>query len=196
MDSPSLSDAAATLLRELIEDSQGTLLRTDYAEGIELHVNDKQLIENQDVRSIARWDEAIDELESRGLIRDTMKLDNHCTEYKLTTAGFHLDDARPDIDASGTEELHLGDEARTLLVEAATDPRGIVMRVHHLGGLSVQTNGKQLLENSNPRSEARWEAAIRELEQLGFIEDNGYKGEIYRVTNEGYRAADLLRGGN
>jgi hypothetical protein len=95
-DSPSLSDAAATLLRELIADGRGRLLRTHYAEGVELHVNKKQLIVNQDARTIARWDEAIRELESRGLIRELMHLNPHLTEYKLTDTGFHVADVLGD----------------------------------------------------------------------------------------------------
>jgi Domain of unknown function (DUF4062) len=92
-DSPSLSDAALTLLTEAIADKQGMLLRTCYAEGTELHVNDKQLIENQDARTIALWDGAIQELEGHGLIQDTMKLNSFVTEYKVTNAGFVAADA-------------------------------------------------------------------------------------------------------
>ena len=87
----------------------------------------------------------------------------------------------------------LGEAARTLLLEAVADPNGIVMRIHHLGGLNVQANGKQFCQTGNARDEARWEATIEELENTGLIHDRGYKGEIYNVTDEGYRVADLLR---
>jgi hypothetical protein len=89
----------------------------------------------------------------------------------------------------------LGELAKTLLLEAADDRNGVVMRVLHLGGLAVQTNGKQFCETGNARDEARCEAAISELADLELIEDRGYKGEIYNVTDEGYRVADLLRAG-
>ena len=88
-----LSDAAATLLLEATTDNQGTFIRTDYAEGTELLVNGKQLIESQDARSIARWNEVIRELEDRGLIRDTWCLDSAVKEFAVTDAGFKFADS-------------------------------------------------------------------------------------------------------
>ena len=60
-------------------------------------------------------------------------------------------------------------------------------------GLMVQTNGKQLADRQNPRSEALWRAAVRQLVQYGLLEARGHKGEVFGVTAEGYRVADDLR---
>ena len=54
----------------------------------------------------------------------------------------------------------LTEEAKTLIVEAAQDKHGVVMRLHTFGGATVQTNEKQFVEQGNPRSEAAWEAAV------------------------------------
>lgn len=91
-----------------------------------------------------------------------------------------------------TELPNISEKAKTLLIEASQDRNGIIMKVRSLGGLTVQTNGKQFVEKGNPRSEAAWEAAITELYDSGFLQDQGYKGEVFSLTNEGYRIADLL----
>lgn len=87
----------------------------------------------------------------------------------------------------------MSDEAKTLLVAAAGDSSGRVMRIRHLGGLIVQAGGRNFAQEGDARSEARWEGVIKELEGLGLIEDRGYKREVFAVTDEGFRIADLLR---
>ena len=83
--------------------------------------------------------------------------------------------------------------AQELLVEASQDNNGVVMRIGHLGGTNVMTNGRNFVEGSDARSIARWRGAVDELQRNGFIEDRGGKGEVFSVTDEGYRVADLLR---
>lgn len=83
-------------------------------------------------------------------------------------------------------------EAKTLIVEATQDKDGVIIRLHTFGGTTIQTNGKQLAEQGNSRSEAAWEAAIEELARQGLIQDRTKKGEVFFVTNEGYKIADDL----
>jgi hypothetical protein len=96
-----------------------------------------------------------------------------------------------------TEELKprysLSPEAEQLIVEAASDAHGVVMMVRTFGGLHLQANGKQLAEQGNPRAEALWQAAVRELLQNGLLQSVGQKGEVFEVTADGYRLADELR---
>ncbi|MCK4873003.1 MAG: DUF4062 domain-containing protein [Phycisphaerales bacterium] len=87
----------------------------------------------------------------------------------------------------------LNDSARTLLLEAAQDRSGVIMKVACIGSFSIQTNGKQFVEPGNPRSRVAWESAIESLCNEGLVDERGYKGEVFHVTNEGYRVADLLR---
>ena len=87
----------------------------------------------------------------------------------------------------------MSDEANELLAAAASDPTGRLIRIRHLGGLLVQASGRRFAKEGDARSEARWEGVIKELEDLGFIEDRGFKREVFAVTHEGFRIADLLR---
>jgi hypothetical protein len=65
----------------------------------------------------------------------------------------------------------LSDEAKELLIAAAGDPTGRLMRIRHMGGLIVQASGRNFVNGSDPRSEARWEGVIQELEDLTLIEN-------------------------
>lgn len=87
----------------------------------------------------------------------------------------------------------LSDEASQLLGEAASDKDGIILMARRRSGLILQTNGRQMCERQDPRSEAKWQAAIRELVQQGLIEGRGHKGEVFNVTAEGFRVADKLK---
>ena len=87
----------------------------------------------------------------------------------------------------------MSEDAKILLVAAAGDPTGRLMRIRHLGGLIVQAGGRNFAIEGDARSEARWEGVIGELERLGLVEDRGYKREVFAVTDEGVRVADLFR---
>ncbi|MCF9016924.1 DUF4062 domain-containing protein [Pseudomonas syringae] len=94
---------------------------------------------------------------------------------------------------SKTSIPKLSNEARILLKEASLDSHGTIMHIVYLGGTDVQTNGKNLIAEKNDRREvARWEQALVELTNEGLIIGQGYKGEIYQVTNFGYQIADMI----
>jgi len=88
----------------------------------------------------------------------------------------------------------LSDEAKQLLVNTAQDSNGRLMRIGTMHGMIIQTNGRNLCESGNARSEAQWEGAIEELRNLALLQDRGHKGEVFSLTTEGYRLADTLRG--
>jgi hypothetical protein len=87
----------------------------------------------------------------------------------------------------------MGAPARQLLAEAAKDQQGVVMNIQTLSGAYVQTNGRNFVQGG-PREEAQWRGAVRELERLGLVEDRAGKGEVFFVTDEGYRTAEILGG--
>lgn len=89
-------------------------------------------------------------------------------------------------------DYDLSDEARELLIAAAADKHGTIIMVRTSSGLAVQTNDRQFCERKDARLEAKWQAAVRSLLQLGLIEARGHKGEVFGVTAEGFRAADEL----
>jgi hypothetical protein len=83
-------------------------------------------------------------------------------------------------------------EAAELLKQASNDGDGYVIRARHLNGVNVSTNGRDFVEQNNPRSTAVWEAAVDELASARLIKDTGSDGQIYKVTREGYEFAELL----
>lgn len=89
----------------------------------------------------------------------------------------------------------LSEPARELLLPAAQDKNGVVMRLLTMTGLGIQTNERQFVDRRDPRSEARWDGAFRQLVELELLRDVGNKGEIFRLTDRGYEIADRLRGG-
>ena len=90
------------------------------------------------------------------------------------------------------QTVELSDEAGELLLEAAQDQNGTVMVIKYMGGMDVQTNGKNFVTERNARTESLWEDAAQELVRYGLIEDRGHKGEVFRVTTRGYDAADQI----
>jgi hypothetical protein len=87
----------------------------------------------------------------------------------------------------------IGAAARDLLVEASKDQQGVIMSLQTMEGSSVQTNGRDFAERGNTRSEAQWRDAVAELSKLRLLEDRAGKREVFFVTDEGYRIADLLK---
>jgi hypothetical protein len=85
----------------------------------------------------------------------------------------------------------LGDSARELLAEAVKDGQGVIMSLQTLQGSHVQTNGRDFVEGG-PRSEAQWRGAVAELHRLGLVEDRAGTGEVFFVTDAGYRTAEVL----
>lgn len=86
----------------------------------------------------------------------------------------------------------LSREASTLLLEAVAGG-GDIMVIAYMGGSAVQANGKNFVEANNPRSRATWEGAVEELLRLNSLQAVGAKGEVFRVTRQGYDLADILR---
>ena len=80
-------------------------------------------------------------------------------------------------------------EARSILWEAVCGD-GLIGSSRTFGGQSIDTNGKTMIPDREPRTIARWVGGLEELAQSGYIRDIGYKGEVFKVTREGYDAAD------
>jgi hypothetical protein len=87
----------------------------------------------------------------------------------------------------------LSEAASRLLIEATQDKGGALLKVRSSSGLTIQTNDRNMVDDQHPRTQARWEGALNELENVGLVEDRAHKGAIFAVTDEGYRVADLLR---
>jgi hypothetical protein len=91
------------------------------------------------------------------------------------------------------EELALSNNAKFLLTHAMLDPTGRILSSATLSGRFIQTAGRQFTEVGNPRSEAQWLSALRELAREGLIEASDAKESVFAVTARGYQVADRLQ---
>jgi hypothetical protein len=99
----------------------------------------------------------------------------------------------PKTTGARTAVPDLSAEAGALLREAIQDPHGVVLMTLTTGGLGIETNGRDMIaEPRNPRTEARWRAAMGELVERGLLEVRDLKGEVFGVTDPGYRVGELL----
>ena len=111
---------------------------------------------------------------------------------------FHVPDTLPTDKGlpSPPKAAHdVSGEARILLMEAASSRDRTVMKFRTQAGLYVQANGKQFVQKGDPRSEATWEEAIEELCAHEMLRQTDAKGQVFSVTGQGYKLADLLREG-
>ena len=90
------------------------------------------------------------------------------------------------------EQKDLTDTEKLLIIEMSNDPEGIVMKIVTKSGFQVQTNGKSLDTEQTPRSRALWDETFRTLLNKDLIEERGYKGEVFALTLNGYKQADIL----
>ena len=89
-------------------------------------------------------------------------------------------------------EPEISDTARELLLAAVADSVGQIMCIRYYGGMEISTGGRNFIDDNSPRTAARWEGAIDELEQIGFIASRGSKREVFSVTDKGYAFAESL----
>jgi hypothetical protein len=93
---------------------------------------------------------------------------------------------------SRTQIPQISEEARILLKEASMDNHGTILYVRAFGSTDIQTNGKNLIPEQNPRIVAQWESALSDLLNTELIVERGQKGEVFQVTNLGYQIADMI----
>ncbi len=96
------------------------------------------------------------------------------------------------VPLTSTPLSRLSEEARQLLIEAAKSSDGTIMFMRFIGGVRLNTNGKDFITDRNPKIRAIWEGALEELLREGLIVDRSHKREIFAVTREGYDMAELL----
>jgi Domain of unknown function (DUF4062) len=184
------------------------------AEEIEEHINANKLaliyfstlpvdpdkIDHEQLKSVKAFKE---ECRTRGLVEGYSSLGEFRGKFSRQLAQKVNLQFSNDLDAidsrEGRElafvepfEPSLSNEARQLLGEAANGTHSTIMRADTMAGSHVQANGKDFVVQNDKRSEARWRAAVDELERQGFIEDRGGKGEVFFVTNSGFEAVDTF----
>ena len=140
--------------------------------------------------------------QSRGLFET---YDNHgefkekfYRQLQLKINGHSLFQAADD---SGDEQLivesrtqlpTLALEARVLLKEASKDSGGTIIHARYVSGTVIQTNEKNLIPSNDRREIAKWEQALEELKSKNLVVARGIKGEVFEMTDLGYRVADMI----
>jgi hypothetical protein len=76
--------------------------------------------------------------------------------------------------------------AQTILVEACDDFEAYIGRIKAGGMLKIQANGKQLVEQTDAASIAKWESAFDELVAGDFIHDVGCNGQLFQISAKGF----------
>lgn len=120
-----------------------------------------------------------------------LQLKINSDEY-FTVVSLPLSDAQSVLPSAIPDIPSLSREAQILLKEGSQDQKGYIIRMVHMGGMSVETNGKEFILDDGPKERATWEGAIEELESQDLIVDCGYKREVFRLTREGYEVASLI----
>lgn len=96
----------------------------------------------------------------------------------------------PPVTAS-VEPAALSKDAEKLLKGASTD--GTIMFERFGGGVEVSANGQVFNEDSMPRTVAKWESVVEELEKAGYVKATSDRREVFEVTQAGYTAADGIK---
>ena len=82
-----------------------------------------------------------------------------------------------------------------LLVYAAED-NGQILKIQTLGSSTqVSAAGKRFMADEFRRESARWVEALERLVNWGWVKFVGYKGEIFKLTGNGYDKAKWLKNG-
>lgn len=115
-------------------------------------------------------------------------------QIKINDNDYFKTSKQPNIIESQGSDLEipkLSEEAQILLKEASQDHDGTIRRVSFAHGEVIMTHSKSFGEE-NARERAKWDGALKELESEGLIEDKGFEGKTFKVTREGYDAAELI----
>ncbi|HEV8449264.1 MAG TPA: hypothetical protein VGQ44_20735 [Gemmatimonadaceae bacterium] len=100
--------------------------------------------------------------------------------------------ARPKT-TSGVAGASLSPDALMLLSAASADGSGVVLFERFGGGAEISSNDKVFNEDSSPRTLARWEGAIEELEKSGLLRATSAAREVFELTRDGFAAADAAK---
>ena len=76
--------------------------------------------------------------------------------------------------------------AQEILIEACDDFEAYIGRNKVGTTLKIQANGKQLVEQGNPETVAKWDRAFDELLSGGYIHDAGYNGQLFQISTRGF----------
>ncbi|MFN6344900.1 MAG: hypothetical protein ACK6BM_00145 [Cyanobacteriota bacterium] len=135
----------------------------------------------------------LDASRSTGAISASASGGSAITQNVILGGHVHIDTRQLRSPPSSQLDTECSAPARELLSAAATG-NGEVLRVLLQDGLVIQAGGRNFVDSSDPRVRARWEEAICELQDLGFLtRPPNPKAEILHVTHKGFEYIDNSR---
>lgn len=118
----------------------------------------------------------------------TRQLATHINHHPQFLTARSQDSGATAMEVSAVDPTTLSNDAKRLLAEACDDAHGRVSVIATQRGFSLATNGHEFIEDQSPRTRARWERAVGELIDAGYIQDRSGSGEVYYVTDGGFQA--------
>ena len=96
------------------------------------------------------------------------------------------------ITKKSTVQLSISNESAELLQAACEADDGTILKSEDLSGTYIEANGKNFIVSQERREVAKWENALSELVNSGFVQERGLSGSIYVVTQKGYDCVEQL----
>jgi hypothetical protein len=91
------------------------------------------------------------------------------------------------------DDIELSPKEMEFLWEAARSSNGEIYHSSALDGQGIRANGRHFLVGADARSASEWLSALRGLEDRGLIEALSEDRDFFKITGEGYAAADDLQ---
>jgi|GEM_PF-218134 len=86
--------------------------------------------------------------------------------------------------------VSLSESAMELLKQAANED-GRILKVSDLSvGTQIQVGAITMNQNASDRERAKWEGALDELVEAGFVERANTKGDVFKLSSNGYMMVD------
>lgn len=127
---------------------------------------------------------------STGAISASASGGSAITQNVILGGNVHIDSQQHTSTPSSKPYAECSAQARELLTAAALG-HGEVLRVILLNGPVIQAGGRNFIDSNDPRVRAKWEEAICELQDLGFLtRPSDPKAQILRVTQKGFDYLD------
>lgn len=132
----------------------------------------------------------LDASRSTGAISASASGGSAITQNVILGGYVHIESQKHTSTPSSQPSTECSAQARELLAAAALSD-GEVLRVILLNGPVIQAGGRNFIDSSDPRARAKWEGAICELQDLGFLaRPPDPKAQILRITQKGFDYID------
>ncbi|TCB37007.1 DUF4062 domain-containing protein [Acinetobacter sp. ANC 4910] len=158
------------------------------------HINLEQLQLLRDQKEIWLKEGLLDfydnSLSFKQKIKDHLSVHIQKNEY-IRTIVDKLNTTNTPIESSTKQTIEPSDEMIQILLNAGLY-NDDVQFLRHLSGISFHV-GKLSMALKDGRELAKWQDALDSLVEYGLLNNRGNKGELFHLTNEGWKAFDQLK---